>query len=129
MTPTRARAPARTSPRCTPPRPHSRSMARRITTNGDGNVRLRDRRSERRSRRPVPRTDRQPEGTPMTRTRRQRRGEAGFTLIELMVVATIIGILAAIAVVQQRHAITKAQEAALRDDLMTMRKAIDDFYA
>lgn len=57
------------------------------------------------------------------------RRQKGFTLIELIVVVTIIGILAGIAVVNVRNAQRKAQEAALRDDLHELRKAIDDFYA
>ena len=60
---------------------------------------------------------------------RRRRSNAGFTLIELIVVVTIIGILAAIAVVNVRNAATRAREAALKQDLASMRKAIDDFYA
>lgn len=55
--------------------------------------------------------------------------QRGFTLIELMVVVTIIGILAGIALVNVRGANQKAQEAALRADLHEMRKAIDDYYA
>ena len=61
--------------------------------------------------------------------KRNQRRQKGFTLIELIVVVTIIGILAAVAVVNVRNAQRKAQEAALRDDLHEMRKAIDDFYA
>ena len=55
--------------------------------------------------------------------------QAGFTLIELIVVVTIIGILAAVAVSNVRFAQQKAREAALRDDLFEMRKAIDNYYA
>ena len=71
-----------------------------------------------------------PHATMTTRTARRRsRGQRGFTLIELIVVVTIIGILAGIAVANVKHAQTKAREAALRDDLRTMRSAIDNFYA
>ena len=61
--------------------------------------------------------------------KRNQRRQKGFTLIELIVVVTIIGILAAVALVNVRNAQRKAQEAALRDDLHELRKAIDDFYA
>lgn len=60
----------------------------------------------------------------MTRSR-----AAGFTLIELMVVISIIGILAGIAVVQVKNMQRKARETALRKDLHDMREAIDNFYA
>lgn len=55
--------------------------------------------------------------------------QKGFSLIELIVVVTIIGILAGIAMINIRYATTKAREAALMDNLSSMRKAIDNFYA
>lgn len=55
--------------------------------------------------------------------------QRGFSLIELIVVVTIVGILASIALVNVRTAQRKAREAALRDNLFNMRKAIDNFYA
>jgi general secretion pathway protein G len=58
-----------------------------------------------------------------------RSSEAGFSLIELIVVVAIIGILAAIALVNVKTATTRAREAALKDDLSSMRKAIDSYYA
>ena len=66
--------------------------------------------------------------TTMTR-RPRRKHEAGFTLIAMIVVVTIIGILAATAMVAVRNYQRKALETALRDDLTQMRKAIDNFYA
>lgn len=63
--------------------------------------------------------------SPLNRSTLQR----GFSLIELIVVVTIVGILASIALVNVRTAQRKAREAALRDNLFNMRKAIDNFYA
>jgi general secretion pathway protein G len=55
--------------------------------------------------------------------------QRGFSLIELIVVVTIIGILAGIALINVRYAQQKAREAALKDNLFQMRKALDNFYA
>ena len=57
------------------------------------------------------------------------RAEGGWTLIELMVVISLIMILSSIALASYRNSITHAKEAALRSDLMLMRDAIDQYYA
>lgn len=51
----------------------------------------------------------------------------GFTLLELMMVMTLILILASLAVPTFTVAIVRAREAVLRDDLYTLRKLIDEF--
>jgi len=54
---------------------------------------------------------------------------AGFTLLELMIVISIIIILAAITLPQYQKTVTQTREAVLKDDLRKMRSLIDQFAA
>src|SRR5437588_8551394 len=60
---------------------------------------------------------------------RHRRSSAGFTMIELAIVMTIIIILAAMGMAQYRNAHIRAAEAVLKEDLFQMRDAMDQYYA
>lgn len=53
------------------------------------------------------------------------RGVQGFTLVELLIVAIMLAILAAIVVPQFASTTTEAQESALKSDLAGIRSAID----
>ena len=53
----------------------------------------------------------------------------GFTLIELLVVMLIIGALLSIAVPRYFRSLDRARETVLRQDLATLREAIDKFSA
>ena len=58
-----------------------------------------------------------------------RRAPSAFTLVELVMVVTIIGILAAIAVPRMSTVTTRASANALHATLTNVRKAIDCYYA
>ncbi|MET0621564.1 MAG: type II secretion system protein [Pyrinomonadaceae bacterium] len=57
------------------------------------------------------------------------RSARGFTLLELMIVISILVILALIAMSQYNKTVQAAREATLREDLYTMRKMIDQYAA
>jgi general secretion pathway protein G len=59
--------------------------------------------------------------------RRICKQDAGFTLVELMIVMAIIGVLAVVAVPSYISAIKHAREAVLREDLHILRAAIDSY--
>jgi general secretion pathway protein G len=61
--------------------------------------------------------------------RSERSAQAGWTMIELLIVISIILILVAMSLTTYRNSVTIAKEAALRGNLFNMREAIDQYYA
>ena len=56
------------------------------------------------------------------------RGRRGFTLIEMIIVFTMIGILVGLALPQFKNAAKKARESTLKEDLTILRKLIDQYF-
>src|SRR5712691_8123918 len=63
----------------------------------------------------------------LLKSRSRRPLAAGFTLIELMIVISIIMILIGIAAVQYQRSVQRAREATLKQDLQAMRQSIDSY--
>ena len=67
------------------------------------------------------------DGSLLESERRNGFRSRGFTLIELMIVITIIFILIGIAAARYDRSIQRAKEATLKTDLTVMRQAIDNY--
>lgn len=52
----------------------------------------------------------------------------GFTLIEILIVFTLIGLLVGLGLPQFKYATKRAREAVLKEDLFIMRKLINQYY-
>ncbi len=63
----------------------------------------------------------------MGRLMRSGERRRGFTIIELMIVLTIIGILVGIAIPTYQKSLIRANETVLRSNLFTLRTMIDEY--
>lgn len=59
--------------------------------------------------------------------RSTRTGERGFTLIEIIIVLSIIGLLVGLGLPTYKSATVKAKEAVLKENLFILRKLIDQY--
>ena len=66
---------------------------------------------------------------PNGRPRPRLAAQAGFTLLELIIVVAVIGILATIALPRLLHTPEKAKEAVLKTNLRALRDVLDQYYA
>ena len=57
------------------------------------------------------------------------RTAGGWTLVELLIVISLIIVLAGISLASYRTAVTRSREAVLKEDLFRMRDAIDQYFA
>ena len=53
----------------------------------------------------------------------------GFTLIEVLIVLTLVVVLSSMGMVQYQNSVQRSREAVLKTDLFRMRDAIDQYYA
>ena len=57
------------------------------------------------------------------------RSRRGFTMIEMLIVMTLIIVLAGLGMVQYRTSVQRTEEAVLKENLFRLRDAIDQYYA
>jgi general secretion pathway protein G len=57
------------------------------------------------------------------------RRARGFTLIEMLIVMTLIVVLASVGLIAYQSSVRRGREAVLKEDLYRMRDAIDQYYA
>ena len=55
--------------------------------------------------------------------------ESGWTLVEMLIVISLVVIMAGIATISYSTAVTRSREAVLKEDLFRMRDAIDQYFA
>lgn len=78
----------------------------------------------------IPKVAKRPWMALFTRSGKQpEKRQRGFSLMELLIVMSILGILASIAAPAYKRQLIKAREAVLAEDLYQMRKAIDQYFA
>jgi general secretion pathway protein G len=59
---------------------------------------------------------------------KKQKKKNGFTLIELIIVFTLIGILVGLGLPQYKNSVIRARETVLKEDLFQMRTLIDQYY-
>lgn len=64
----------------------------------------------------------------MARLSTRMRSAGGFTLMELLVVMSLIVVLTSIGLMAYQTSVQRGREAVLKEDLYRMRDAIDQFY-
>ena len=57
------------------------------------------------------------------------RSQRGFTMIEMLIVMTLIIILASVGMAQYKNSVKRSEEAVLKENLFRLRDAIDQYYA
>jgi general secretion pathway protein G len=63
----------------------------------------------------------------MARSEHHTRRRSGYTMVELVLVSTVLVILAAVALPTSKYTVRRAKEMELRSSLREMRNAIDEF--